>query len=95
MLANDFSVRSERKRLRQKRRTRVSPTPQAWQALRLAINPSLLPNAERAEDEIEDVITSRGSRNLIERTQRVIKIEEQHFVGNFIFDREFGGGEGC
>ena len=48
---------------------------------------TLFSNAERAENQIEDVIGGCGSRDLIERPQGAVEIEEKHFVGNFILDR--------
>jgi hypothetical protein len=50
------------------------------------LNVRSLSNAEGAEDQIQDVVIGCSSRNLVEGPQRVVKIEEQHFVGNFIFD---------
>ena len=47
---------------------------------------SLLADAELAEDEIEDVVASSGSRDFIERPQGVVEIEHEHFVGNLIPD---------
>jgi len=58
-------------------------------------NIPLLSNAEGAEDQVQDVVIGCRSRNFVEGTQRVVKIEKQHFVGNFILDCDIGGGEGC
>lgn len=50
----------------------------------------LLSNAEGAEDQVKDVVAGRGTRDLVERPQRVVQIEEQHFVGDFSFDCDSG-----
>jgi hypothetical protein len=44
----------------------------------------LFSNAERAEDEVQDVVRGSGSGNLIEGPQGVVEIEKQHFVGDFV-----------
>ena len=54
---------------------------------------ALLPDAEGAEDQIEDVVGGGGAGDGVERLQGVVEIEQQHFVGNFICYRAGGGVE--
>jgi len=49
-------------------------------------SPILLSNAERAEDQIQNVVAGGGSRNLIERLQGAVEIQQEHLMGNFVFD---------
>jgi len=48
-------------------------------------NKALLSNAERAEDQVQDIVTSCGPSDLIERPQGVIQIKQEHFVRDFVF----------
>src|ERR1700674_5514407 len=57
------------------------------------MEPALFSNAERAEDQIQNVVGGCGSRNLIERPQGVVEIEQKHFVGNFVLDGYPGYGQ--
>src|SRR5579862_8079695 len=43
---------------------------------------NLLPDAERAEDQIQDVVGRGRAGDGIERAQRVIEVEQQHLVRN-------------
>src|ERR1700757_123031 len=47
----------------------------------------LLSNAERAEDQIEDVVVRRNPGYLIQWPQRVVKVQQQHLVRNPVSDR--------
>lgn len=46
----------------------------------------LLPDAERTEDQVQNVIRRRGARNLVQGTEGVIKIHQQHLVGHLACD---------
>lgn len=50
----------------------------------------LLADAERAEDQIEDVIRRCGPGDRIQGTQGIVEIEQQHFMRDFISDSYFG-----
>lgn len=54
---------------------------------------SLLPDTKRTEDQIEDVIGSSSASNRVKRSQRVVKIQQEHFVRNFCLDGRTGGSE--
>ncbi len=45
-------------------------------------DPILFSDAKRAENQIEYVISSRGAGDLIERSEGVIEVQQEHFVGN-------------
>src|SRR5215467_1463779 len=47
------------------------------------------PNAERAEDQVQDVVVGRCAGDLIERAQSVVEIEQQHLMRNSLFDSIF------
>src|ERR1700674_967999 len=57
------------------------------------MEPALFSNAERAEDQIQNVVGGCGSRNLIEWPQGVVEIEQEHFVGDFVLDGYPGCGQ--
>src|ERR1700722_16588615 len=44
--------------------------------------PRLFSDAERTEDQIQYVVVCGGAGDRIQRTQRAIKIEQQHFMRN-------------
>ncbi len=50
-----------------------------------------LSNAESAEDQVQDVVCGGSAGDGVERTQRAVKIEQQHFVRNFFRDRVLRG----
>ena len=45
-------------------------------------DPQLLPDTKRREDPIQDVVSSRRAGDRIDRSQRSVKIQQQHFVRN-------------
>src|SRR5512142_786379 len=47
---------------------------------------TLFSDAEGAEDQVEDVVVRGGSRDLVERAESVIEVEQQHLVGNAMVD---------
>ena len=55
---------------------------------------SSLPNAEAAEDQVEDVVGGGGAGDLVQGTQGVVEVEEQHFVGGVGGHGVLGGGQG-
>ena len=48
---------------------------------------TLFSDAERAEDQVEDVVGSGGAGDFIQRTQSAIEVEQEHLVGNFLWNR--------
>jgi hypothetical protein len=59
----------------------VSTPPELFQGI------YLLSNAKAAENQIENVIGSRCAGNLVQCSQRVIKIEQQHLMWNIALNR--------
>ena len=49
-------------------------------------SPILLPDAESAEDQVQNVVIRRRPRNLIERPQRVVEIHQKHLMWNLVSD---------
>ena len=49
---------------------------------RMVLGATLLSDAERAENEIQNVVGGGGARNLVKRAQGAVEIEQQHFVGD-------------
>src|SRR5271167_2301520 len=47
----------------------------------MALDVILLPNAERGEDEAEDVLGGGGAGNVVQRTQRAVEVEQDHLMG--------------
>src|SRR5271166_4185573 len=50
-----------------------------WTALDVA----LFSNAERTEDEVQDVFGCGGAGNVVQRAQRAVEVEQNHLVGRF------------
>ena len=51
------------------------------------MHPPSLSNTELAEDEVEDVIRRGSSGYRVKRSKGAVKIEQEHFVRDFVFDR--------
>ena len=49
-------------------------------------------DAERAEDQIEDVVGGGGAGDFVERAERAVEVEQMHFVRGVALDRASGGG---
>jgi len=47
-------------------------------------------DTESGEDQIKNVIVCGGAGDFVQRTQRTIKIQQKHFMWNFILYGEFG-----
>ena len=50
---------------------------------------NLLADTERTEDQVQDVISSGGTSNFIQRTQSAVEVQQKHFMRNFVMDRDF------
>src|SRR6185312_13124159 len=50
----------------------------------------LLPDAERGEDSVKNVVRRGGAGHRVNRSQRRIQIKQQHLVWNLIFDGASG-----
>ena len=49
-----------------------------------------LSDAERAKDQIQDVIIGRRTGDFIERPQGIVEVQQKHFMRNSIADRDSG-----
>ena len=58
-------------------------------------NVALLPDAELAEDQVEDVVGGGGAGDGIEGAESAVEIEQQHFVRDFRVYGTAGGVERC
>jgi len=56
------------------------PSPEFREALWMVRNPTLLSDAESAEDQVQDVVGGGGAGDFVERAQGRIKIEQEHLV---------------
>jgi hypothetical protein len=56
------------------------PSPEFREALWMLRNPTLLSDAESAEDQVQDVVGGGGAGDFVERAQGRIKIEQEHLV---------------
>ena len=47
-----------------------------------ALDPTLLSDAEGAEDKVQDIVAGGGAGDFVERAQGSVEIEEEHLVGD-------------
>jgi len=62
-------------------------------AARQAVARCLFADAERAEDQVQDVIGGGGAGDFIQRSQSIVEVEQEHFVRDFVVDGGFRGFE--
>src|ERR1019366_7249472 len=57
--------------------------PQKRTSCRLFLGKTLLSDAERAEDQIQDVVGGSGAGDVVQGTQRAVEIQQHHLVRSF------------